>query len=307
MTKPPPLVHVLVLNYNSPDYTIECLRSLEKVDYPNYRVVVVDNGSTDGSPHLIRKEFENACLIETGKNLGFPGGNNVGIRQALTQGADYVLLLNNDTLVQRDFLAKMVEVGENDENVGIIGCKVYHYDRPNVIQFAGGRVNFWRGQIDLPFLNRTCDGTSKGVVETGFVPGCCMLVKRKVVEEVGTLDERFFFGCDDWDFSYRVYKHGYRLKVNLDTAIWHKVGASANRESPMVVYYNVRGRFLFMRKHASLLHRAFFYPYFLLGAAVRFIRWASRNKKELIGATFLGWRDFRGGHFRPRNFGKGEK
>src|SRR5262245_37473647 len=136
-----PHVAIILLNWNQPEYTLACLRSLGQLEYPNVTVTVVDNGSTDGSPALIRARYPDVTLIENGRNLGFAAGNNVGIDLAMRDGADYVMLLNNDTEVAPDMVDDLIAVAESDSSIGIVGPKILYYDLPDTIWSAGGTID----------------------------------------------------------------------------------------------------------------------------------------------------------------------
>lgn len=184
-------VFIIVLNWNGYEVTRDCLESLQKVAYANFKVIVVDNGSIDSSPERLRKEFRGLTVIENRKNLGFTGGNNVGIRYALEHGTDYILLLNNDTVVAPTFLSELVGVAESDERIGILNPKIYYFDLPETIWYAGGTFSMLRGfarhighrQVDKPRYNKRREVT--------FVSGCAFFVKAGVVRQVGLLDEHF--------------------------------------------------------------------------------------------------------------------
>ncbi|HIP87591.1 MAG TPA: glycosyltransferase family 2 protein, partial [Anaerolineales bacterium] len=181
-----PRVTAIVVNWNGLEDTIACLASLAEVDYPSLEVVVVDNGSTDGSPALLRQRFPRLALLETGENLGYAGGNNVGVRYVLERGADYVLLLNNDTEVAPGFLRRLVEVAEADPRVGVVGPTIYYYDRPDVVWSAGGAIDWRRGRawmMGLDERDRGQFGTAPR--EVNFVTGCAMMVRRETVERAG--------------------------------------------------------------------------------------------------------------------------
>jgi len=171
-----PRVFIIILNWNNWLDTFECLESLKNNDYPNYEVVIVDNGS-DEKPQSPNPDIK---IIYNKENLGFSEGNNVGIKYALEHGADYVLLLNNDTVVSNDFLSKLVKAAESNEEIGMVGSKIYFYDQKDRIWFAGGKVNWLynkgtmrgyneidKGQYDLPEIQ-----------ETDYLTGCCILVKK---------------------------------------------------------------------------------------------------------------------------------
>jgi len=207
---------VIVLNYNGWRDTVECLRSLEEMDYPNYRTVVVDNGSADDSVARIRERFPAIPLIETGKNLGEPGGNNVGIRHALEEGAEYVWVLNNDTVVDPDALGAMVRVAEADPAVGAVGSVLYYMSEPERVQaWGGGRVLMWWGTAR--YLKGPAPKES-----LHYITGGCLLLRSRVLREVGLLDERFFLYWGDTELGFRLRKAGWSLAVAEDSRIWHK-------------------------------------------------------------------------------------
>ena len=254
-----PKVAIVILNWNGWQDTIECLESLQRITYPNYQVIVVDNGSTDDSVQRIRAwarteiaNHRSVILISKGENLGFSAGNNIGIKKALQDGCEYVLLLNNDTVVEGSFLTNMVKCAEKHKRVGIIGCKIYYTDEPRKIWYAGGRLNvvrpggkpYGQGQLDHGQYNRER--------EVSFVIGAVMLVKSQLFEDIGLLDERFFFGIEDYDFCRRALKAGYRLLYTPEAVVWHKVGAS--REWGIVDFYRgYKTSIIYMKKNLPWL------------------------------------------------------
>ncbi|HHS96957.1 MAG TPA: glycosyltransferase family 2 protein [Chloroflexi bacterium] len=243
-----PPVSIVILNWNGLEDTAACLASLAAVDYPALEVVVVDNGSTDGSPTILQQRFPGLILLETGENLGYAGGNNVGLRYALERGAEYVLLLNNDTEVAPDFLRRMVEVAEADERVGAVGPMIYYHSRPDVIWSAGGAIDWRRGRtrmvgVDEP--DRGQFGTAPREVD--FVTGCAMLVRREATERAGLLDERFFLYYEEVEWCVRIRRAGFRI-LHVPTArVWHKIPFDGREASPMVHYYMTRNRLLFLK------------------------------------------------------------
>ena len=243
-----PRVAIIILNWNGLRDTIACLESLSRLDYPHYQVVVVDNGSTDGSVEAIQGRFPEATLIENGENLGFTGGNNVGLRYALTQGADYALLLNNDTEVAPDFLSRLVQAAEADPRIGVAGPTLYYYARPDLIWSAGGAIDWRHGQTRMVGLNEPESGQfGTAPREVDFVTGCALLIKRAVMERVGLLDERFFAYYEEAEWCVRAQRAGFRV-VNVPMAkVWHKIPLDARDHSPLVHYYMTRNRLLFLK------------------------------------------------------------
>lgn len=243
-----PKVTIIVLNYDGLTDTPACLESLALLDYPDYEVIVVDNGSTDGSVAVIRERFPAVTLLENDENLGYTGGNNAGLKYALAQGADYALLLNNDTEVALDLLTRLVEVTEADQLIGIAGPTIYYHEQPDVIWSAGGAIDWGRGKTSMVGLNERDDGqfgTTPHSVD--FVTGCAMLARRALIEQVGMLDERFFAYYEEAEWCVRATEAGYKI-VHVPLArMWHKISPSAQADSPLVHYYMTRNRLLFLK------------------------------------------------------------
>ncbi len=247
-----PLVYVVVLNWNGGADTLECLASVQRVTYPGCRVLLVDNGSTDDSVAQARRQYPGLAVLENGANLGFAAGNNAGIALALAQGADYVLLLNNDTVVDPGFLEPLLAVFADDPQVGFASAKIYYYDRPDTVWFFGGAVRWANGWAYHLHPNRQDAGaTYQGTRRTPLVTGCCLLARRAVFEQVGLLDPRFFLIYEDADWSVRAGRAGYKGVVVGASHIWHKVSASFRRDQPAHgTFYFTRNGLLFIHKHA---------------------------------------------------------
>lgn len=251
-------VAIILVNWNGKDDTLACLSSLKVFSHQSsvFRTIVVDNGSTDNSVEVIQEKFPDVEVIETGKNLGFAGGNNVGIRRALEWGADYVWLLNNDTVVDKNALVALVDAFI-DERVDIAGSKIYfspgreyHKDRYDkrdlgrVLWYAGGIVD-WQ---NMYASHRGVDEVDKGqydkTEETGFVTGCSMMVRKDVFEKIGLLDEKLFAYLEDLDFCLRAKQMGYALFYVPQSVVWHKNAGSSGVGSDTHQYYMTRNRLI---------------------------------------------------------------
>jgi GT2 family glycosyltransferase len=234
-------VDVVVLNWNGWRDTVRCVESLERLDYPHYRIVVVDNGSTDGSPGRLRASCRTATVVETHRNLGFAGGNNVGLRYALEAGAHYVWVLNNDTVVDARALSALVRAAEGDPAVGVVGAVIWAMDGSRVLARGGGGVDL-----------RT--GRSWHVVDPGadvaYITGASMLLRTRALREVGLFDERFFLYWEDTDLSFRLTAAGWRLGVAHDAHVWHRESGTVGEGSYLQARHFTRGLVLFLRKHA---------------------------------------------------------
>ncbi len=247
-TATPPRVTIIILNWNGLEDTLACLASLNQLDYPAYDIIVVDNGSSDNSVAAIRAAYPQVILIETGDNLGYVGGNNVGLEHTKTTGAGYALLLNNDTEVDPNFLSLLVEAAEADPTVGIVGPTIYYFDRPDVIWSAGGAIDWGQGTTQMIGLDEVDRGQfGKQPRPVDFVTGCTLLIKMLLVEQVGLLDPRFFAYYEETEWCVRVTRAGFKILHVPRAKIWHKISPIAREASPHVHYYMTRNRLLFLK------------------------------------------------------------
>ena len=237
-----PRVAVLVVNWNGWRDTLTCLRSLHKLNYPNYVTLVIDNGSSDGSLERIREAFPDVLVLEAGRNLGFAGGNNLGIRRAVEIGADYVWVLNNDTVVDPQSLSAMVRAAEADPKCAAIGSVIYRIDGSRVEAWGGGDVNLHTGH------SWHARGPQSSLT---YLTGSSLLLRKQALRQVGLFDERFFLYWEDTDLSFRLRKAGWNLHVAPEAKVWHKESGTAGQHSYLKARYFHRGLVLFMRRHAT--------------------------------------------------------
>lgn len=243
-----PKVSIVILNWNNYQDSKECLQSLKRVTYPNYEVVLVDNGSTDGSDRKLKKEFPQCKFIQTGANLGFSGGCNAGVKYALENGTNYILLLNNDTIVKEDFLEPLVKAAESNKEIGIVGGKAYYYNEPNRIHMAGAKIDWLRATYKRYGAGQIDKGQFDKSKEVGFTSAYFMLVKRKVFEKIGLLSEQYFLGMEECDFGVRAARKGYKFYYVPDSVIWHKIAKSHIPATPRNIYCTYRNKLIFIRK-----------------------------------------------------------
>jgi GT2 family glycosyltransferase len=236
-----PKVFIVVINYNGYNDTIECLESVKKLNYSSYEVLIVDNGSTDGSNRILKSAFPEITLIETGRNLGFAGGSNAGIRHALAERAECIILLNNDTVVDPEFARELVEVSKRNKKGGIFCSKVYFFDKRDVISYAGGNFNPWLGWGRHRGGGMRDEGQFDKVEETARPCGCSLMVTKEFCEKVGLLDEDFFCYCEDIDWGMRAKREGFKVFYVPGSKVWHKVSKSVGGAGNAIsIYYNVR-------------------------------------------------------------------
>ncbi|WP_084640460.1 glycosyltransferase family 2 protein [Meiothermus rufus] len=238
-----PRVYILILNWNGWKDTIKCVESLKSLQYPKYEIIVLDNGSTNDSVIRIREAYPDVTLIEIGSNLGFAGGNNVGIRYALDKGADYIWLLNNDTVVDPNALTAMVDLAESDPKVGVVGSILYYMNEPSRVQAWGG------GRVSLVF------GYSRHLMAAGephYITGASMLLRRDALIREGLLDERYFMYWEDADICFRLRRSGWKLAVAENSRVLHKESASVGRKNPRLALYFNESSVRFFFHHAPL-------------------------------------------------------
>ena len=258
-----PLVFILVLNYNGHETLPACLRSIFRLEYPTFRVVVIDNASTDGSFESAKEHHREAHFIKNSENVGFARGINVGIRFALDQRAEYVWLVNPDTIVSKDSLRILVELLEQNARVGMASPLILSPSRRK-IWFGGGRLAWLRMRaLHTPPRSRSVP------FETGFLSGCALLIKSPVFRIVGLFDERFFLYYEDADLSLRAKRAGFPIVLHPRATILHSEESTKNPEK---IYWLVRSGLFFFRKQTPLLGQPFFWSAFGLRCAWNLLR-----------------------------------
>lgn len=260
-------VFIVILNYNGQDFILQCLDSVERLNSKGLeiRTLVVDNASKDNSVELIKTKHEEMEVLINEKNLGFAKGNNIGIKSALEKGADYILILNPDTIVDKDLVVQLIKSVESDHGIGVVGPKIYFVpgyefhsarykpnERGKVIWYAGGLIDWKNILASHRGVDEVDGGQYDKTVETDFVSGCGMLVKREVFEKIGLLDERYFLYWEDNDFCQRAKKAGFKLIYEPSAKMFHLNAGSSSSGGPLQEYYLTRNRLLFGGSYASI-------------------------------------------------------
>jgi hypothetical protein len=289
-----PQVAIIILNWNNWPDTIKCLESVYQLDYPEYMVILVDNGSSDDSLHHIKSHYQGNELLEleeehlqlridpgkykstpssrglviikNSRNYGFTRGNNIGMEFALQNlQTDYLLLLNNDTLVDEQLLNYLVRVGEKHQKIGFIGPKIYHgLGMEKTIQYAGGRQDLWRFEPRPIGYGEKDQGQYDQNRRVDFISGACILARTEMIKKIGLLDEDFFSYREENDWCWRGYRGGWSTWYSYQAVIWHKGQGSTSNQQPTILYYMTRNRFLFMKKHARKMQIFVFLLIFFL-------------------------------------------
>lgn len=314
-----PKVSIIILNHNGFKDTEPCLISLNKLAYKNFDVYLVENGSSDDGLIKIKKFLkENKLrysleLIESSRNLGFAGGNNLGIKKAMKKTPNYVLLLNNDIDIESDFLDKLIQAGETNykelptyrqkiiknPRVGILGPKIMYYSEPQKIWFGGGKFSWFFGGQHLSFNeeDKDADHRISPPVIVDWITGCCLLIKSEIIKKFGLLSEEYFLYYEDTDFNLRIRNKGFQCLYVPEAKIYHKVSSfTKTLGNPTIYYYHFRNALYLAHKNA---------PFFLRNLVIHF--WAGYkflkqlfklfipSKRESAKAIIKGIKDFYSG------------
>jgi GT2 family glycosyltransferase len=256
-----PLVSVITLNYNQAKVTCEFLESTRNLHYTNYEIIVCDMASDeDPTPYILQGNYPKTTLLLNKKNLGFAGGNNWGMQHAK---GDYIFIVNNDTEVTPDLINRLLAPFSEDSSIGVTCPKIKYYHHPDVIQYAGfNAMNTFTGRTSTIGEGETDRGQYNRSGYTEGAHGCAMMVKREVIEQTGRFPEKFFLYYEEWDWSARILRAGFKIWYAADAEIYHKESMSVGKKNPMKVYYHTRNRILFMRRNTDLLHFLVFIGFF---------------------------------------------
>ena len=260
---------IILVNWNSFPVTAGCIESLRLADYTDHSVIVVDNGSADGSGKELKEKFGHIILIESATNLGFTGGNNLGMEYAIEQGYEYVLLLNNDTFVEKDFLTVLVTYMDSHPEAGVIQPLIYFDHDRSLVWTAGSYYNKWLGYTASVNYNKPLEKENAQIKEVDWITGCAFFTRASVLKETGLLADNLFIYYEDVDLSFRIKKAGHKLIYHPGSVIYHIAGMSNKNKvkgkegfvNPIVHYLNVRNRIWFLKRYTSPLHSLTVIPF----------------------------------------------
>lgn len=282
-----PLVSIVTINYNQLTHTVELLNSLKNVDYPNIEVIVVDNNSKKDPTQTLHSKSPSTLLVKSEVNLGFAGGNNLGLKKAK---GDYILLLNNDTEVKPDAISILVKFFETKTKAGICCPLILFHNSGETIQYAGSTsINALTGRNSRIGFKEKDRGQFKQPYETSFAHGAAMMIKKSVIDQVGPMPELYFLYYEELDWCEKIKNNGYEIYVVPESKIYHKESMSTGKDSTLKTYYLTRNRLLFMRRNTRGIPKLIFILFFVLIAIPKqFLKFVLRGKfshaKELIKA-----------------------
>jgi len=261
-----PTIAIVILNWNGWEDTIECLTSLKNLTYPNWKAIVVDNNSTDGSAQKIQQTFPDVTLINNNSNLGFSEGNNVGIREALRSKADYIFILNNDTILDPPIFSYLLAESEKLNEPAILSPRIFSYTSPQEISFGGARWLPDKAKfLILQSSNTSFSDEDSEAFETGFALGCAMFFNRLIPEQIGLFEKKFFLHFEDMDWCNRARKAGIPIFHVPKAKLWHKISSTFERETSKGTshYYCTRNHLLWIEKHLKSTEKRIAYTWVL--------------------------------------------
>ena len=257
-----PLVSIITINFNNISVTLDLLLSIRECTYKNLEIIVVDNGSDLNPTEMIEEIFPEVKAVRSSKNLGFAGGNNLGIQYA---NGEYIFFVNNDTLFAENLIEELIKPFYENESIGIISPKVIYYEKPNIIQYAGAtEINSLTGRNKVIGQGKNDNNKLFKSDFTFFAHGAAMIIRRSIVEKVGVFPEIFFLYYEELDYSYRIRKAGYKVYFNNRAVIYHRVSYSVGADSPLKTYYMTRNRIMFMHRNFTGMRFIIFILFFIL-------------------------------------------
>ena len=286
-----PLVHIVTLNWNHLNDTCSFLISANQLDYPNYQIVMVDNGSTENPIPTIEEQFPSVVCIRNAQNLGFSGGVNTGIRYALEHETDFVFLANNDTFMATDMLSLLVDAAQ-EEKVGLVSPKILYAAPPHPIWSVGAQRNKLTLEIAGCRRGQADTNLNEKPFPVDFVTACGVLIKRQCIEDIGLFDERFFMYYEDSDYALRAQLAGYKMVVVPKAKMWHHVAVSSGGgDSPNERYWMALSSIQFVRKHIHGWRWLVIIPYRLGSALKTMIRLLVNKQTDAAKAYLRGLKD----------------
>ena len=281
-----PLISIVTLNYNQVETTCALLESTRSLRYPNYEILVCDMASSEDPSERIRNgNYPHTRVLLSKNNLGFAGGNNWGMRQAK---GDFILIINNDAVVTPDLLDRLLQPFFEDPAIGVISPKIKYYYRPTYIQYAGfNPMNMYTGRTTSIGLGEEDKGQYDVSRVTAGAHGCAMMVKKETIEKTGMFAEKFFLYYEEWDWSARIVKAGYKIWYAADAEVYHRESQTVGKSSPLKAYYLTRNRILYMRRNSNVFQFAVFTVVFIFFIAPKRITFYLLKKKFIHLKYFI--------------------
>jgi GT2 family glycosyltransferase len=300
VSAPPPDVAVLIVNFRSKELTVDCVRSVEASAGVRVHALVIDNASGDGSYEYLREHLPTATVVAEPVNRGYPGGNNTALRLAARLGARYAFILNNDTIVDPECIARLVADANAHPDAGLLTPQIRFHTPPDRLWFGGGRFSLWIGQTVHVGWKKPVEFGLPRSVDVPFTTGCAMLLPMQAAREIGPLDESLFGYSEDLDWSLRFRRAGYRLRYVPDAVIWHREGIGYKKAGGQAlrIYLSTRNTLRVLSRHARWYHWITLVPAFLINHMAKWtiITLVRDNDRQSFSALCRGvWHAWTGG------------
>lgn len=280
-------IFVILINYNGYKDTLNCIESIKKSNI-NTTILVIDNNSTDNSIKELKK-VKDIVLIELEENLGFAKGNNIGINYALKHKADFIMLLNNDTIIEANTISILVNNLKEHKDIGAVGARIMYYDQPELINYCGGYVDWKKGIPVHKHYKEKFENNFENFIYTTFITGCCVMVKKDVFIKVGLLPEEYFMYFEDVDFCMKIIEANYKLGVCTNAVVFHKVSASSGgEESIFSIKWITRNRLIFVDKYKKYTKGMFTYLFIYITRYIKILIYIFQRKKAKKQAIIEG-------------------
>lgn len=284
-------IGIILVNFNGKLYNEQCINSIKLSTYSNYSIYVVDNNSSDNSVEILKEKFRDGItIIENDDNLGFSCANNIGIKKALDDGCNYILMLNNDTVIESNMIEEMLDISLKNHG-SVVSPKIYYYDNKNIIWSAGGNINWVKGLPIQYGIDKVDSNEFSYEREVQFATGCCILIPKGVIEKIGLLSDKYFLYYEDTDYSIRMINGGVKIIYAPNAKMYHKVSASTGgSKSKLLIYYMTRNRLLFNKKFNKkyIIATLYFYITFIIKSII----WIFKGEAYIPKTMIMAIKDF---------------
>lgn len=284
-------IGIILVNFNGKLYNEQCINSIKLSTYSNYSIYVVDNNSSDNSVEILKEKFRDGItIIENDDNLGFSCANNIGIKKALDDGCNYILMLNNDTVIENNMIEEMLDISLKNHG-SVVSPKIYYYDNKHIIWSAGGNINWVKGLPIQYGIDKVDSNEFSYEREVQFATGCCILIPKGVIEKIGLLSDKYFLYYEDTDYSIRMINGGVKIIYAPNAKMYHKVSASTGgSKSKLLIYYMTRNRLLFNKKFNKkyIISTLYFYITFIIKSII----WIFKGEAYIPKTMIMAIKDF---------------
>lgn len=284
-------IGIILVNFNGKLYNEQCINSIKLSTYSNYSIYVVDNNSSDNSVEILKEKFRDGItIIENDDNLGFSCANNIGIKKALDDGCNYILMLNNDTVIENNMIEEMLDISLKNHG-SVVSPKIYYYDNKHIIWSAGGNINWVKGLPIQYGIDKVDSNEFSYEREVQFATGCCILIPKGVIEKIGLLSDKYFLYYEDTDYSIRMINGGVKIIYAPNAKMYHKVSASTGgSKSKLLIYYMTRNRLLFNKKFNKkyIIATLYFYITFIIKSII----WIFKGEAYIPKTMIMAIKDF---------------